>query len=91
VQPGTAPADVTPDPPGPADFAKRSEAVGYATEGTDHAARLEAVAGRRRINFLQSLLAYAVTSLPPAADSGAIASYCNRREGKPKMSKSRVR
>jgi hypothetical protein len=41
MQPGIAPADITPDPQWPEDLAKRSEAIGYATEGTDHAARLE--------------------------------------------------
>jgi hypothetical protein len=51
MQPGVAPADVTPDPQGPEDLAKRAEAKGYATEGIDHAARLEAAAGRGRINF----------------------------------------
>jgi hypothetical protein len=51
MQPGIAPADTTPDPQGPENFAKRAEAVGYAAEGTDHAARLEAAAGRGRINF----------------------------------------
>jgi hypothetical protein len=51
MQPGIAPADITPHPQRAEDFAKRAEAVGYATEGTDHAARLEAAAGRGRINF----------------------------------------
>jgi hypothetical protein len=31
----------TPDPQGAEDFAKRTEAIGYATEGVDHVARLE--------------------------------------------------
>ena len=57
MQPGIASADITPDPQGPEDFAKRAEAIGYATEGTDHGARLEAVAGRWRINCLQCWLA----------------------------------
>ena len=51
MQPGIAPADITPDPQGSEDLAKCSEAIGYATEGTDHAARLEAAASRGRINF----------------------------------------
>jgi hypothetical protein len=37
---------------------------------------------------LPAALAYAVTSLPLTAHSGAITSYCNRREGKPKLSAS---
>jgi hypothetical protein len=46
MQPGIAPADITPDLQGPEDLAQRAEAVGYATEGTDHGARLEP-AGRQ--------------------------------------------
>jgi hypothetical protein len=52
---GIAPADVTPDPQGPETFSKCAEAIGYATEGTDHAPRLEAVAGRGRINCSPAL------------------------------------
>jgi hypothetical protein len=57
MQPGIASADITPDPQGPEDFAKRAEAIGYATEGTDHVARLEPRSGQRRINFLPAVLA----------------------------------
>ena len=41
MQPGMASADISPDPHGAEDFAKRTEAIGYATEGVDHVARLE--------------------------------------------------
>jgi hypothetical protein len=51
MQPGIAPADITPDPQGVEDFAKHAEATGYATEGTDHVARLEPRCGQRRINL----------------------------------------
>ena len=40
--------------------------------------------------FLHQWKAYAVTSLPPNTHSGAITSYCNRREGRPKLSESWV-
>jgi hypothetical protein len=40
--------------------------------------------------WLPAVLTYAVTPLPPTAHSGAITSYCNRRESKPKLSASWV-
>ena len=43
-----------------------------------------------RVSPLPAVLTCAVTSLPPTAHSGAITSYCNRREGKPKLSASWV-
>jgi hypothetical protein len=43
---GIASADVTPDPQGPEDLAKRAEAMRYATEGTDHGPRLEPRSGQ---------------------------------------------
>ena len=43
-----------------------------------------------RVSPLPAVLAYAVTSLPPTAHSGAITSYCNRCEGEPKLSASGV-
>ena len=36
MQPGIAPADITPDPQRSEDLAKRSEAVGHAGEAVDH-------------------------------------------------------
>jgi hypothetical protein len=38
-------------------LAECAEAVGDATEGTDHVARLEPRSGQRRINFLPAVLA----------------------------------
>jgi hypothetical protein len=49
-QPRVAPAYVTPDPERTEGLAQCAEAVGYATERTDHAARLEPRNGQRRIN-----------------------------------------
>jgi hypothetical protein len=67
MQPRVASADITSDPQGAKDLAKRAEAVGDATEGTDHAARLEPRSGKRRINFLPAVLAspeLAVMAIP---------------------------
>jgi hypothetical protein len=59
MQPGIASTDITPDPQGAKDLAQHAEAVGNATEGTDHVARLEPRSGQRRINFLPAVLAHA--------------------------------
>jgi hypothetical protein len=49
-QSGIASADVAPDPQNE-DFSKRAETIGYATEGIDHDARPETVAGRAESTF----------------------------------------